>query len=1092
MVKWTFVAERLLPCAGQRIAPRSGEKPINKNKLLTSSASELEETVFELIASSDNSDPWTMEQRENISDKSKTGVFTEPSYAIDKSDQIDCIDTLSSELAEGINCSVSGQAYSINVSDLKFPDESFACFSSSLDAGLETYNKIRERISKVYEDKSEAGMFGKVCNNKHFSYKESEDRHNSDVDEDSQLEYHSAEEQDYSCQNTSYMPFEQIKTLRTQNSEVLELEDPLYEVIYDGAIGGNPVSKLGDGSFASDYGVVDEFYNKAAIPEFSKTSQDSISLMDYKGLKYENHEEEQTDDTYHSILGENSFESDIVNGERAYQKSLSMSSSENQQKMEAVSFCDVAQSSQMAIKKVFKIRGGHSTNSMLQNHGNTCVLPWERSSVTSTQISSKNADDSISCSCEESFLSAFNSDCHDCSQKTVERKPDFSFAIPRIPMKDGHLSCVEVIDKYAVDSTRHQVDFPNSEIKCLTCLNNATSNNKVTVNQTVDASSDFRACFTTSRATSTNASVVSKANNTKLTMMNKIKSEEWQTDTSRSVACNTDLSCVGGNMEQIASWLAETWENRIYSEIPTTEWNSQIKDPLELKNKLSVGDLRENPDRMLHFSKEIEKNYSSNCCRMLLQRAIKTELQLLRTHYWMCHQHCWKIYRLLMEERECFNRNFKSDIAKTELGSSMLSVFEELKARYESMREKLVMGIPLDSLPPLSVESKLLSVFSSYVPSKLVKDDLLYNSSSGAKKSGLEMSKPQESEISSSLKRTPPLVTPQMMCLTDNRQHKQYSSYKNFISKYEAQDIERDCRKNQEINEDWFDAKENFTVTDFSVTLQGNEKEQENLEKVISTTEIKMVKSTKSEPNKHYFIHVGGLSPSVSEDDLRSHFQKYQVLEVSICEFSSNYRYASLSFKKASKAKLAVEEMNGKEIKGKAVNVGLVKTAGENILPASQKVSRPLHYENQAIDTLEKNIQVRTTCPVLDSLKVPSTISTSLKVLAPPSVSSAVPAPTLASSKVLSSDLKPLRHESGHLLFSVDQQSIRENPLQIKSVQFSPNPSATFIPPNTLNLSSFTKLMKKLKELHPKASSIASMSEEKTKRTNVEKCLVFK
>ncbi|XP_074926036.1 RNA-binding protein 44 isoform X2 [Chelonoidis abingdonii] len=308
------------------------------------------------------------------------------------------------------------------------------------------------------------------------------------------------------------------------------------------------------------------------------------------------------------------------------------------------------------------------------------------------------------------------------------------------------------------------------------------------------------------------------------------------------------------------------------------------------------------------------------------------------------------------------------------------------------------------------------------------------------------------------------------MCLTDNKQNKQYPSYKNFEIKYEAQDIEGDCRKNQDVNEDWFDAKENFTVTDFSVTLQGNEKQQENLQKVISTTEIKMMENTKSEQNKHYFIHVGGLSPSVSEVDLRSHFQKYQVLEVSICEFSTNYRYASLSFKKASKAKLAVEEMNGKEIKGKAVNVRLVKTAGENILPASQKVSRPLHYENQATDNLEENIQVRTTCSVPDSLKVPSTTSTSLKVLSPPSVCSAVPAPILASSKVLSSDLQPLRHESGHLLFSIDQQSIRENPLQIKPVQFSPNPSATFIPPNTLNLSSFTKLMKKLKELHPKAS----------------------
>ncbi|XP_067404793.1 RNA-binding protein 44 [Emydura macquarii macquarii] len=1045
----------------------SGEKPVYKNKPLTSrcySESELEETVFELIASSDNCDSWTMEQRENSSDKSEMGVFTQLSCAIGQSDKTECIDNLSSELAEGIDCSVSGQACSRSISELKFPDENLTCFNSSIDVELETYNKKRGRISKVCEDKSEAGMLGKVCNNVHFCYKES-DRHKSDVDEDSQLEYHSAEEQD-SDQNTSYMLSEQMKTLGTQNSKVLELVDTVYEAVCDGATSGqNPVSKLDDGSFALGYGAVDEFYNKTAISEFSKTSQDSVSLMDYKGLRCENHEEEQTEDTYHSVLGENSFESNtVVSREKAYHESLSLSSSENQRKMEAVSFCDIAQSSQMAIKNVFKMREGHSTNSMLQKLGNTYVLPYERSSVTSTQISSKNAKDLSSCSCEESFLPAFNSDRPDCSQTTVEMKPDFSCALPKIPVQDSHLSFVEVIDKYGGDSTRHKVHFPNSKIKCLTCLNNATSNYKVTVNQTVDVSSDFRACFTTSRATSANASVISKANNTKLTMMNKTRSKEWQTMTCRSVACNTDLSCVGGNMEQIASQLAETWEKCINNHIPTTEGNSQIKDPLRLR----IRDLRENPGRALHLSKEIEKNYSSDCCRTMLERAIKAELQLLRTHYWMCYQHCCKINRLVMEERECFNRNFKSDIDKTELGSSLLSIFEELKARYDSMREKLVMGIPLDSLPPLSVESKLFSIFSSYVPSKLVRDDLLYNSSSGAEKSGLEISKHQEGEISSSLKRTPSLVTHQMVCLTDNRQCKQSPPYKNFEIKCEDQDVKSDCRKNQEIKEDWFDAKENFTVTDFSVTLQGNEKEQENLKKVISTTEIKMAKNT-SEPNKH-FIHVGGLSPSVSEVDLRSHFQKYQVLEVSICEFSSNYRYASLSFRKASKAKLAVEEMNGKEIKGKTVNVHLVKAAGENILPASQKFSRPLHYEIQATDTSEKNIQGRITRSVSDTLKVPFTTSTSLKVLAPLSASSTVPAPTLASSKVLSSDLKSPRHESGHLLFSVDQQNIRENPRHINSVQFSPNPSATFIPPNTLNLSSFTKLMKKLKELHPKAT----------------------
>lgn len=35
------------------------------------------------------------------------------------------------------------------------------------------------------------------------------------------------------------------------------------------------------------------------------------------------------------------------------------------------------------------------------------------------------------------------------------------------------------------------------------------------------------------------------------------------------------------------------------------------------------------------------------------------------------------------------------------------------------------------------------------------------------------------------------------------------------------------------------------------------------------------------------------------------------------------------------------------------------------------------------------------------------------------------------------------------------------------SVQFVPNPSATFIPPNALNLRSFRKVVKKLEDLYP-------------------------
>ncbi|NXF33434.1 RBM44 protein, partial [Nyctibius bracteatus] len=45
-----------------------------------------------------------------------------------------------------------------------------------------------------------------------------------------------------------------------------------------------------------------------------------------------------------------------------------------------------------------------------------------------------------------------------------------------------------------------------------------------------------------------------------------------------------------------------------------------------------------------------------------------------------------------------------------------------------------------------------------------------------------------------------------------------------------------------------------------------------------------------------------------------------------------------------------------------------------------------------------------------------------------------------------------------------------ENSLRKTSAPFSTNSYDAFISPNTLNLSTFTKLMKKLQEIHPEAS----------------------
>ncbi|KAF7243620.1 Craniofacial development protein 2, partial [Varanus komodoensis] len=72
-----------------------------------------------------------------------------------------------------------------------------------------------------------------------------------------------------------------------------------------------------------------------------------------------------------------------------------------------------------------------------------------------------------------------------------------------------------------------------------------------------------------------------------------------------------------------------------------------------------------------------------------------------------------------------------------------------------------------------------------------------------------------------------------------------------------------------------------------------------------------------------------------------------------------------------------------------------------------------------------------------------------------------------APSEVVSHDS---RSSSRNICFEIEQEIVSEGLLPLGSVQFIPNPSATFIPPNALNLRSFRKVVKNLEELHPEIS----------------------
>ncbi|XP_060040095.1 RNA-binding protein 44 [Erinaceus europaeus] len=168
-------------------------------------------------------------------------------------------------------------------------------------------------------------------------------------------------------------------------------------------------------------------------------------------------------------------------------------------------------------------------------------------------------------------------------------------------------------------------------------------------------------------------------------------------------------------------------------------------------------------------------------------------------------------------------------------------------------------------------------------------------------------------------------------------------------------------------------------------------------------------------------IHVGGLGPTISEADLRAHFQKYQVCTVSICD-SPAYRFATLTLKRSGDARAAAREMNGASVGGRPVNVRLLKSPGEpNPAPPCGKGSRTHPRQPEE--------------------------GRGPRAAAPP------PGPPRT---------RPRRPAEPDL-----EQGPKKSCRQVPSAQLLPESPAHHLPANTLDLRSFTRILRRLAELHP-------------------------
>lgn len=476
----------------------------------------------------DDWDSLALEQRANDKEVSSTDQMDllELCYTRSPDTNRESTHSQSSEFEDSIDCAFLNETYSVHYSESKLKNESLIHLSSELDSEMQKGEGMFFDILE-YQGTKIIGL-ERTCKISGDDYKETaEDVQKHDMDEDSQQDYHSAEEQEYI---STHLSFDQTKTWNVPNLEVVALRNSGYEVACPSSLEGNHVKLESNCSISLDSIDV---YGQEDAPRVSKF-QNSIVLREYHEPKHELCTEQETSLLYHTVFDEVVLESSLLENQDSQsksgflnpQKTLKTKTYTGKMKCQIIESKDFCRNAIVEKKKSHHLENPSTSEDkslqMLLQPCKDCQTPW-------TSI----FDDSV--------ISASGYSHYKSLQNTSNPALDFSVTLQRIAVKDNQ-AVEDVSLKVANGSTTSKTCFHDTEGAHPKLVTDA-ANRPVAVNQTVDVSTDFRACFTTSRATSARSSVASTSSNTEITMINKKWPGEWPSEKQRSVACNTDWSC---------------------------------------------------------------------------------------------------------------------------------------------------------------------------------------------------------------------------------------------------------------------------------------------------------------------------------------------------------------------------------------------------------------------------------------------------------------------------------------------------------------------------------------------------------------------
>ncbi|XP_058041620.1 RNA-binding protein 44 isoform X8 [Ahaetulla prasina] len=448
------------------------------------------------------------------------------------------VDNTCSDLQMGAEYSISSQPCYLDASLFNLSKENLI---SSVKEKFMYVHKQQHKTSSAVETTNE------INSNTDFSYFKNENAYKCNYfDDDSQLEYHSAEEQDYVDCVCSYR--------QKTDSESFQKK----EMVNENNITDQPLDKSEDTFSTSSY-VVKDHYNGNEISTFRQMFQD-VSYTQNQHIAIREKRNESLSMSYRVVKDSSHIKVKNNNNSKLF---LAIKA-EIEEKIKVKFLTDTTlKSITSTTKEILKI------NDYLNKTGNSNILCQERRLLSFSQVS-HNTEDSNTYAYRPSVI--INNDIKTSIYYSCE-----------------HENCIE--------------NFSSTELKCTTntgTYHESHKNLQSAINQAIDATTDFRANFTTSHAINVKSPVASKAQNTVITM-SKCRPREWLAHDSeimpviadyRSVACNTDWSCIPGNVEMIDSQV--TICDMLEDCITKHGWKSNSEDPLEWSN-ITSKDLNEIP-----------------------------------------------------------------------------------------------------------------------------------------------------------------------------------------------------------------------------------------------------------------------------------------------------------------------------------------------------------------------------------------------------------------------------------------------------------------------------------------------------------------